>query len=428
MNLTNSCQNIKEDIATESYQLFYDHLTDWLEHTEKPRAFIVLDIDNFNLVNLMFGHDVGNEALTEISTVLRSRVHNYGIFARRYADRYSIMMNYESREWLETWCKDLIRALQHLPCFAAHRFRLKPAMGIYCVAEDVRCPHAVMERAILARKSVKNKYERYYHFFTEDLIARQIADKKLFDAICNGLDNKEFVPYYQTLYDMKTLEPIGVEALIRWPQADGSMMLPAQYIHFAEKTGIISDIDNYMLNTVCQHIAQWHAAGLTVLPVAVNVSRHRISRGDFVNYCKMLLNRYQLPVGMLRIEITEGILAEKGAVGQQLINDLKSIGIEVLIDDFGTGYSSLSMLKSFPAKALKIDKTFVDDVSRIGREFIDVIIKLGKLMGMRIVAEGVETKAQYEFLLQHGCDTMQGYYIAKPVDHDTLQRSLRPSR
>lgn len=425
MNLTTVCQDTQEDIATDSYQLFHERLKDWLAITSVSKAFIVLDIDNFNLVNLMFGHDVGNAILTEISVVLRRHLGNRGIFARRYADRYSIMMTYESKEWLEAWCKELIRGLQHLPSFASRHFRMKPAMGIYCVSDDVQSPHKVQERAILARKMVKSKYERYYHFFTEDLIEQQIANKKLFDAICNGLDNKEFVPYYQTLYDMKTLEPVAAEALIRWPQPDGSVRMPSQFIYFAEQTGIISDIDDYMLETVCQHIAQWRAAGLAVIPITINISRRRLKSNNFIEFCSELLKRYQLPVGLLRIEITEGVLAEDCEVGQHLIAELKAIGIDVLIDDFGTGYSSLSMLKHFKARALKIDKTFVDDVSRVGREFIDVIIKLGKLMGMRIVAEGVETRAQYEFLLQRGCDTMQGYYIAKPVDHDAFQETLR---
>ena len=300
-------------------------------------------------------------------------------------------------------------------------------MGIYIVDDDGGFVENMQNRAMMARRLVKNKYDNFYRFYYDDIKNTVIEKKTIMDGILQALALNEFYAYYQPKYDAQTKKMIGGEALIRWIKNEKTFISPAKFIPIAEEVGIIIDIDRYIFESVCRQQSEWKQKGLAVLPISVNVSRHKLYQSDFIKEYTKILHKYGLNPSNIQFEITEGNLFSEQKIGEQIVDKLRQAGFDVLIDDFGTGYSSVSMIRDINAAEMKIDKSFVDDMSDKGKAIIQHVIAIAKTVGMKTVAEGVETKQQYEFLRDNGCDIIQGYYFAKPMPAAEYETYLEKS-
>ena len=409
-----------------SYERFHREADEWLKRSDEKKALIALDVDNFKLINTMFGYQKGNEILIEIWKILDHDLQGRGIVARKYADLFSIMVGYDSVRDLDDFCR---RAAEHITALRiADRksFRIIPSMGVYIVGsgkEDLDLD-LIQNNAIMARRTIKNQYDKYYVFYKTAMKQEILYKKSVIDDIGEALNMGEFKPYFQPQYDAKTKEMVGAEALIRWIKPDGSIVAPFKFIPIAEEMGVIVDIDDYMFNMVCSYQHYWQKQGRKTVPISVNVSRNRLYMPGFIQDYKAVLSRYGLDTKCIQLEITEGTLFAELKIGEQLVRDIREAGFDVLIDDFGMGYSSISMVKDINASKLKIDKSFIDDMSDKGRQMIRYVIKIANTMNMRTVAEGVETKEQYEFLRDNNCDSIQGYYFAKPMPSEEFEKLL----
>jgi EAL domain-containing protein (putative c-di-GMP-specific phosphodiesterase class I) len=254
----------------------------------------------------------------------------------------------------------------------------------------------------------------------------QLIEKNMEDRLRPALEANEFLLYYQPKYDLETSTLAGCEALVRWEIQKDSLVPPNEFIPVFETSSAIIQLDHYVFEQVCKNIWQWQDSGKQVLPVSVNLSRVNLDYPSFVEEYKAMADSYRVPYALLELELTEGAFSGNPEKMLAMVKQLHKIGFTLSIDDFGSGYSSLNMLKDIPADTLKLDREFLNNSihSMRGRKIIESIIRLSKEIGMTVVAEGVETKKQLEFLQEAHCDLAQGYYFAKPLPVHEYEKLL----
>ena len=405
-----------------SYEKFIVEAQKILQRGEK-QACLTLDIDNFKLINTLFGYKIGNEVLIAVWQVIDKNIHGMGIQTRRYADIFGILVKYTSKADLEKLANKIVQDIMKID--VGDKFIIIPSIGIYIIEDNSEDIKSILNCAMIARNSMKHyQYDRYYAFYVNELKANIVEKKYMIDEIAIALKESEFYPYFQAQFDAKTKKIIGAEALIRWIKDDGTFISPLKFISIAEKVGYIVNIDRYMLEAVCKWQNQWQAMGKQIVPISVNISRNSLHRPNIIEECKAILRKYNLSEKYIHIEITEGILCSEWSVSGNVVDNLRKAGFDVLIDDFGTGYSSINMVKDTKATVLKVDKSFIDDMSQKGKAMIKHVIDISKTMKMKTIAEGVETKEQYEFLRDNNCDIIQGYYFAKPLPSNEFVKLL----
>jgi EAL domain-containing protein (putative c-di-GMP-specific phosphodiesterase class I) len=269
-----------------------------------------------------------------------------------------------------------------------------------------------------AKEQGRDCYEIFSSELTNDTRERLAVESELRRAI----EQEEFVLYYQPIVSVADGELRSVEALIRWNHPKRGLVYPDNFICVAEETGSILRIGQWVLQTACQQAAEWHEQGRDV-PVAVNVSGYQLQHSNLVRIVESVLRQTNLPARLLHLEITEGVALQDFERSVQVLRALRQLGVDMAIDDFGTGYSSLTYLKKLPVDAVKIDQSFVNDLASDVNDaaIASAIIAMAHKLGLRVIAEGIETEEQYEFLLAHGCDEMQGYLRGHPVPATDLE-------
>lgn len=407
-----------------SYEKFLLEYKKKQKNNNRKKAFIILDIDNFKLINDIFGYNIGNMVLKDVWKIIYDNLKQNGIFARKYADKYSIMIFFDKEEEIIEFVNKVIKDIEQVNIIKREKFRIVPSIGIYILENNDEKIDQIENYAIMASRTIKNRYDVYYSFYYNKLKSIIIEKKNMTDSIYQALENKSFIPYFQPKFDAKTKKIVGAEALIRWQKEDGSFVSPAKFIPIAEEVRIIAEIDKYMFEAVCKQQCIWKTKGLKILPISVNLSRNKLYNANFIDEYMSILSKYKLEPKDIQFEITEGTLYTEEKIGEKIIMTLKNLGFDILIDDFGVGYSSISMIRDINATEMKIDKSFIDDTSERGKALTNYVIKIAEVIGMKTVAEGVETKEQYEFLLKHNCDIIQGYYFAKPMPAKEYEKFL----
>ena len=240
-----------------------------------------------------------------------------------------------------------------------------------------------------------------------------------------ALQNGEFIVYYQPKYDLKTEKPVGAEGLVRWSSEKG-LIMPGEFIELFERNGFVLKLDLHVFEQVCSDIRKWLDEGRKVLPISINVSRLHLLDPEFVNDYKAIISKYRVPTELLELELTEHMPMASEDFLVEVFNNIAGLGVSLAIDDFGSGYSSLNILHTMPFDTLKIDKMFFQDKtsSERGRRIIETVVLMAQKLGMRVVAEGVETKEQVAFLQAIGCDWVQGFYFAKPMPSSEFENML----
>jgi diguanylate cyclase (GGDEF)-like protein len=418
--------NLERDSLTGVYNrdAFYLHAKEFIVNSPFPVDIVVTDIDDFKLVNDMFTEKMGDRMLKKWCSILS---HTYpmsgGIIGRLTGDIFAIVMP-RVEVYKEEYFNSAISELNG--CLTA--LSLNIHFGIYQVeGEDI--PVSVMcDRAIIAIRSIKEGYKKCFAFYDaelrEQLWKEQIIISEMKEAMLEG----QFKVYLQPKCELVSQKIVGAEALVRWIHPIKGMMSPAEFIPVFEKNGFITDLDEYVWEQTCVIIRRWLDKGITVVPVSVNVSRVDIYNTRLVDILCGLVEKYNLSYDMLHLEITETAYTENPKQLIDTVVKLRACGFTIEMDDFGAGYSSLIMLAKVPVDTLKLDMGFireltVDNSIKSGN-ILNFVVELAKWLDLAVIAEGVETKEQLEFLKSLSCRYGQGYYFSKPVPVDVFERLM----
>lgn len=387
-------------------------------HPDEEIAFIQFDVERFKLINENYGVETGDELLAFLTQTLGIICNEEQPYCRLTADVFMIVTTFDSDQHL----LDFIHRLESLLSgFKGMDYRL--IFGV-AIAED-RTLHTRRhgDNATIARQSVKGSALNNIGFFNgrmrSELQKKQLIEENMQAAL---LDN-QFVMFLQPKYSISTNRIIGAEALARWIHPEKGMISPAEFIPVFEENGFILKLDQIIWDSACRKLRDWIDIGIQPVPVSVNISREYIHTFDVVGYLLELVKKYDIPIKLLELEITETTDAQGVS---DIVQKMKDAGFTMLMDDFGSGYSSLNMLKTTQFDVLKIDRGFLSKFmeSGRGRKIISHTISMSRDIGLDIIAEGVETKEQAQFLSDCGCDSAQGFYYSKPVSQEEFDRLL----
>jgi diguanylate cyclase (GGDEF)-like protein/PAS domain S-box-containing protein len=395
-----------------------EHALQVAEREAKVLAVIFIDLDRFKRVNDSLGHGLGDRLLKVIAARFQTVIREDDTLARLGGDEFVVLAEHlPSWEEAALQAHRLIRALAAPLALGVHDLHVSASMGISTYPRDGQTVETLLQNADAAMYRAKDRGRDNYQFYSEDMTTAALERIVLEGQLRKALELGQLLLYYQPQIELRTGDLVGVEALARWPHPEEGMIPPSLFIPIAEEAGLIGELGTWVLREACRQGRAWLDAGLNMGRVAVNVSGLQIQRGDLLARVDEALRDAGLPAGFLELEITETVMMQQhGEVGE-VLNRLRERGVVISIDDFGTGYSSLTRLQRLPADKLKIDQSFVqrlpddENDAAIARS----IIALGAKMRFTILAEGVETEAQRDFLLAEGCDQAQGYWFGRPV-------------
>lgn len=391
-------------------------------------AMLYLDLDNFQQINDSLGHEVGDKVLVAAARRLQQCIPPTDTLSRLGGDEFVILLT-EVRDPSEiAGVANAIRDVFDEPVSVdGDTLNISFSLGISLFPADGKDFDTILRGADTAVNSAKAAGRNTYHFFTPAMNADLKEQMRLTGELHRALTQREFLLHFQPQVDIRDGRIIGAEALIRWQHPDEGLILPGRFIAIAEHSGHIVRIGEWVLNEACRQAQEWIDMGLPPLTVAVNLSALQLKRGNVPEIVSAALGRAGLPAHCLELELTESILLQDMAATTKSLRALKALGVKLSIDDFGTGYSSLAYLKQLDIDKLKIDRSFVEDVRAAGdgASIVNAIIQLGHILQLEVIAEGVETQAQLEFLRAAGCDAAQGYWFSRPVEAAQLVELIR---
>jgi diguanylate cyclase (GGDEF)-like protein len=396
-------------------------LSDRSARPARRLAVLFIDLDGFKPVNDSFGHSAGDTVLREAASRLRTTARESDSVARLGGDEFVLLMeDVESPADAVAMARRLIDLLRLPFQILDRQIQISASIGIV-LHPDHGEPEKLLAHADAAMYAAKRTGGGTYALFEPHMNAGALEQLALQSDLRRALQAGQLEMHYQPKVDARRERISGVEALMRWRHPERGMVSPVVFIPIAERFGIINELGNWAIEEVCRQIRAWTDEGVR-MRVAINLSVHQLRQDDIVSRIRQALDRHQVEPSQLLCEITESVAMEDIRATQRAFEGLQQIGVYLSIDDFGTGYSSLSTLRQLPARQLKIDRTFVQDLEGSGdaRAVVDAVIRLAHALSLRVVAEGVETEGQRDILLSLGCDELQGYFYAKPMSAGTL--------
>ena len=380
-------------------------------------AFLFVDIDNFKNINDSLGHDVGDELLINISEIMQSEVRGYDIIARFGGDEFVMVINkYENHLELNHIINRVLVKLAKTQLVRQQPINVTASIGVAFYPKDGDSAQALLKNADIAMYEAKKRGKNQVHYFTEQLNQKIISEIAMEQELKYALANHQFQLYYQPKTCVKTGKVIGVESLIRWIHPKKGMISPLEFIPIAEQSGLIVPLGYWILQQAMQDQLKWQKQHDITLPISVNVSAIQFGHDNFFSELQDLIYRLGFEPSHLDIEVTESVLMRDTEKHLTLLKNIRGLGISISLDDFGTGYSSLAYLKTFPINTLKIDKSFLDDYqSNSGSVFIDTMVRMAHNLHISVVAEGVESQEQLDYLDSIQCECYQGYFCSNPV-------------
>lgn len=397
---------------------------------KKQFAFLFLDIDHFKSINDSLGHNVGDELLQNVASVIQKIVRPNDMVARIGGDEFVIVLqDYDTYLELSAIIERIQKQLKSPWLIQTNPIHITSSVGIALYPSDGSDIVTLMKHSDIAMYQAKKQGRDQYQFFTQELNTNIQHLIELDKEMKRALEHSEYELYYQPKIDLYSGEIVGAEALIRWISPKKGMIAPDQFIPLAEDNGFIVKLGEWVIDEALKQHLSWKEMGLDII-ISINVSTKQLVESNFVNRFIEKLETKHIDPAKIDIEITEYMFIEANKESDSILTTLSNYGISISLDDFGTGYSSLSYLKKFPIDYLKIDKIFLDDYnSEDGAAFIETIVKMGQVLKIKVVAEGVEEKAQVDFLQTIGCDQCQGYYYSKPLkvsDFKKMYLNFRP--
>lgn len=398
------------------------------ERGKKEFAFLFLDLDHFKSINDSLGHNVGDELLKNVASVIQKVVRPSDIVARIGGDEFVIVLqDYSSYLELSNIVERIQKQLTRPWLIQNHPIHISSSVGIAMYPNDGADLVTLMKHSDIAMYQAKKQGRAQYQFFTQELNQTIQYAIQLDKEMRWALEHSEYELYYQPKIDLKSGKIVGAEALIRWISPERGMIAPDKFIPLAEENGFIVNLGEWIIDEALNQHLLWKKMGIDII-ISINVSTKQLLDSSFVNRLIDKLESKKIDPSKIDIEITEYMFIEANSESYSILNTISDYGISISLDDFGTGYSSLSYLKKFPIDYLKIDKTFLDDYNtEDGAVFIETIVKMGQILKIKVVAEGVEKEAQVDFLKKINCDQYQGYYFSKPLkvsDFETKYHNL----
>jgi diguanylate cyclase (GGDEF)-like protein len=405
-------------------------------------ALLYLDLDRFKRINDNLGHSVGDALLQNVARRLESSVrpsdvvsqpgerptHEHARVARLGGDEFVVLLTGLRDEAQTTAVADRIQQSLAEPYDCrGHRFVVTPSIGIALYPKDGTDIEDLLVKADMAMYKAKDQGRNGHAFYGESMAVRSLGRLELENDLRRAFEAGEFQLYYQPKMDLASGAIIGVEALLRWQHSTRGWIAPDMFIPVAEETGLIVPLGDWVIRETCTQLNAWANAGLGHLTIAVNVSVQQFAREDFVESVLRALWQSGIKPHQLELEITESLLMRNVDDTTENMKRFSAAGLKLAIDDFGTGYSSLGYLRQFPVDALKIDRSFVKDLSTSSDDaaICAAIIAMARELKLKVIAEGVETVEQLEFLRKHRCDQVQGYLISEPIPIAELEKLLR---
>lgn len=413
--------------------LLKDRLENAIAHLargqENALAVLFVGIERFRFINDSMGHSFGDALIREIAGRLQQLARDGDTVARHESDEFVIIMDglkNGAEEALQAASKVLAAFMQPFTV-AGHTIHQSCSIGVSLYPNDGKDAENLLANADAAMHRAKAAGGGTVHFYTRDLSVFAAERVKLENALWSGLERGEFSLHYQPQVRLKDGVIVGAEALIRWQHPELGMVYPQRFIGLAEETGLIGPIGEWVLATANEQNRVWRSAGFPELRMAVNVSTRQFRDGGILRSLKTLLAADQLAPGSLELEVTESSMMDDMDESIDILNELRGLGASISLDDFGTGYSSLAYLRRLPVDRLKIDQSFVHDMESDPQKktMIKEIIHLAQAFDLSIIAEGVETRGELNFLAEHGCHEYQGYLYSRPVSASEFERLLR---
>jgi diguanylate cyclase (GGDEF)-like protein len=386
-------------------------------------AVLFVDLDRFKNINDTLGHEAGDQLLQEIASRLSECVGSAGLVARLGGDEFVITLHdAEDPEAVSAMARRLLAAIARPVCLSDHEFRVTASIGISRYPSDGDDERTLMKRADVAMYQAKEDGKNSFAFYSEALDHNSIERLAFESSLRHALEGEQLRVVYQPKVNMKTGLIDGVEALLRWQHPELGIVSPTRFIPVAEETGMIVEIGEWVLRAACRQYASWRAQGLAPMHMAVNLSPRQFFDERMLATVQAVIAETGMDAHHLELEITESMLMRDVERAGTILRSFKQLGIRLSIDDFGTGYSSLSNLKRFPVDTIKVDRSFVRDLPDSGedRAIAEAIIAMGRALGLTVIAEGVESLGQLEFLSARGCDQYQGFYFSKPVTAESI--------
>jgi len=414
--------------------LFYDSLKSTLVLAEQRHlgvGVLLIDLDRFKNVNDTLGHSTGDKLLRQVSQRLMKCVRAKDTIGRLGGDEFALILsdagNVHSASIV---ANKVMRAFRQPFTLEGREVTMTASIGLTVYPTDALEADTLIKYADSAMYEAKDAGRNTFRFYTEDMNSRMLQKCALEDDLRRAIEHDEFVLYYQPKMQVDTGEWSGVEALIRWNRPGHGLVSPAVFVPALEETGLIVPVGAWVINAACRKISNWEHAGIGPIPVAVNVSGRQFLHEGLAATIEAAIRRYRIEPSLLEIEITESSLMSNAEHTVDVLQDLKALGIRISIDDFGTGYSSLAYLKRFPIDKLKIDIAFIRDVTTNEDDaaITTAIINMAHSLKLKVIAEGVETLEQLEFLRTHRCDEIQGYYFSRPLPAPELKKLRQSSR
>ena len=394
-------------------------------------AVLFIDLDEFKTINDSLGHLAGDKLLQVVATRLQACVRESDVVARLAGDEFTIMVDdLNKTEDAGKVAEKLLRALANPIEVGEHKLAISASVGISCYPIDGDDSETLLKNADAAMYAAKESGRKNYQFYTPEMNERVMQRVQMETAMRLALERHEFVLHYQPKVELASGAIYGIEALLRWAHPQRGLVSPAEFIPVLEDTGLIVPVGEWVTREACRQIRAWQDSGLKVPPVAVNLSARQFQQKNLEKTVVEILAETGVAPELLQFEITESLLMNDPEGAERTLRALKTAGVRLSIDDFGTGYSSLAYLRRFPLDILKIDRAFIKDMvdNPDDAAITLAVISLAHSLGLKVVAEGVETEAQVNLLALHSCDEMQGYYFSKPVAPPVLETMLRERR
>jgi diguanylate cyclase (GGDEF)-like protein len=381
-------------------------------------AVLFIDLDRFKVINDSLGHEAGDMLLVEIANRLRSCLRACDVVARLGGDEFVVILEESTENHdIEPIACNLLSVLSQPLLLSGHECHTTASIGIAMYPSDGADVQTLTKNADMAMYRAKDDGKNGFRFFSKEIKTQSIERLALETALRRALERDQFSLHYQPKVDMTSGQITGVEALLRWTHPELGMLPPMQFIPLAEETGLIVPIGRWVLKEACAQNMAWQRCGLRPISMAVNLSPRQFIDEHLLQDIDEALAASGMPPALLQLEVTESMVMQNVSRAIKVLNAIQSRGIRLAIDDFGTGYSSMSLMKQFPIDTIKIDRSFVRDLAEDCEDqaIVQAIIRMGKALGMTVIAEGVETTEQETFLRGHACDEMQGYLFSKPV-------------
>jgi diguanylate cyclase (GGDEF)-like protein/PAS domain S-box-containing protein len=398
---------------------------------DKMVAVLFIDLDRFKVINDTLGHDAGDRLLVDLAVQLRGCLRENDTIARQGGDEFVVLIeDLNDPNQVTGVAQKILETIAEARVLGGQDFHITASIGISVYPDEGGDLQTLLKNADIAMYRAKEQGKNNFQFYSAEMNQHTFERLALETSLRRAIERQEFLLHYQPKTDLRSGRITGVEALVRWRHPELGMVSPAQFIPLAEETGLIGPIGDWVLRTACAEARRWITQGTSEISVAVNLSARQFAREDLAQSITAALLESGLEPRFLEIEITESTVMFDAKRAVRVLQQLKDMGIRVAIDDFGTGYSSLGYLKRFPIDSVKIDRSFILDIPHDNDDvaITRAVIAMAHSLRLKVIAEGVETEEQYQFLRNHDCDEMQGYYFSEPIDAAALVRLVSGPR